>query len=143
MAASDEAFQELLTRALNIAGDTSMRDKRRALSRALANALNDVGTKVDNEIAFTRMLDDLDPVHIRVLRIMVARPSILTTLPTGWTRQMIFRRFGSGTRGASSPPIPASKRRSTGRFRMLERHGLVWDRGPQLVPQPHGIRTNT
>jgi hypothetical protein len=69
--------QELLARRLTIAQDTSMRDKRRALGRALAIALDDNGTKVDNEIAFVRMLADLDPVHIRVLKIMSRRPKRL------------------------------------------------------------------
>lgn len=54
-----------------------MRDKRRTLGCALANALDDVGTKVDNEIAFVRTLADLDPVHIRLLKIMNRRPKHL------------------------------------------------------------------
>jgi hypothetical protein len=73
-AASDETYQELLARTLTIAQDTAMRDKRRALGRALANVLDDTGTRVDDEIAFVRMLADLDPVHIRVLKIMSRRP---------------------------------------------------------------------
>ena len=72
-AASDETYQELLARTLTIAQDTSMRDTRRALGRAL----DDNGSKVDNEIAFVRMLADLDPVHIRVLKIMSRRPKHL------------------------------------------------------------------
>jgi hypothetical protein len=63
-----------LARTLTAAQDTAMRDRRQALSRALANALDDTGTKVDDEIAFVRMLADLDPVHIRVLKIMSRRP---------------------------------------------------------------------
>jgi hypothetical protein len=51
----------LLARTLTIAQDSAMRDKRRALGRALANALDDTGTKVDSEIAFVRVLADLDP----------------------------------------------------------------------------------
>ena len=62
------------------AGDraaSSGQDKRGALGRALANALDDTGTRVDDEIAFVRMLADLDPVHIRVLKIMSRRPKRL------------------------------------------------------------------
>ena len=44
---------------------------------ALANALDDVGTKVNDEIAFVRMLADLDLDHIRVLKIMIRRPKHL------------------------------------------------------------------
>jgi hypothetical protein len=76
-AASDEEYQELLARTLTIAQDAAMRDKRRALGRALANALDDAGTRIDGEIAFVRMLADLDPVHIRVLKIMSRRPKHL------------------------------------------------------------------
>ncbi len=50
-AASDETYQELLARTLTIAQDSAMRDKRSALGRALANALEDTGTRVDGEIA--------------------------------------------------------------------------------------------
>jgi hypothetical protein len=44
-AVSDEYKQELLVRALSIAQDTAMRDKRRALGRALASAVADNGTQ--------------------------------------------------------------------------------------------------
>jgi hypothetical protein len=54
-----------------------MREKCRARGRAIANTLNDVGTRVDDEIAFVRMLADLDPVHIRMLKIMSRRPEHL------------------------------------------------------------------
>ena len=76
-ATSDETYQELLGRTLTIAEDTAMHDKRRALGRALANALDDTGARVDGDIAFVRMLADLDPVHIRVLKIMSRRPKHL------------------------------------------------------------------
>lgn len=69
-AVSDEEHQELLARALTIAQDTAMRDKRRALGRALASAASDTGTKVDEELLFIRVLADLDEPHIRVLRLM-------------------------------------------------------------------------
>jgi hypothetical protein len=70
----DEEHQELLARALAIAQDTAMRDKRRALGRVLASAAGDTGTKVDDELLFIRMLADLDPPHIRCLRIMATNP---------------------------------------------------------------------
>jgi hypothetical protein len=101
MAASNEAYQELLARALTIAQDAVMRDKRRALSKALGNALDDSGTKVDNEIAFVRMLADLDPVHLRVLKIMSAVRSTWIGSHGRWTRLMTPKRSGGGTSGAS------------------------------------------
>src|ERR1700733_14353291 len=42
----------LLARALTIAQDTAMRDKRRALGRALASAVAETGTTVDDKLAF-------------------------------------------------------------------------------------------
>jgi len=75
-AVSDEEHQELLARALTIAQDTAMRDKRRVLGRALAAAASDTGTKVDEELLFIRVVADLDEPHIRLLRLMrVGRPA--------------------------------------------------------------------
>jgi hypothetical protein len=73
-AVRDEQHQELLARALTIAQDTAMRDKRRALGRVLAAAVGETGTRVDDEMLFIRVLADLDPPHIRCLRIMAAEP---------------------------------------------------------------------
>jgi hypothetical protein len=44
-ARTSSEYQELLTRALTMAQETGMRDKRRALGRALANAVEDAGPK--------------------------------------------------------------------------------------------------
>jgi hypothetical protein len=73
-AVRDEQHQELLARALTIAQDTAMRDKRRALGRVLAAAADETGTRVDDEMLFIRVLADLDPPHVRCLRIMAADP---------------------------------------------------------------------
>ena len=73
-AVSDEDRQELLARALTIAQDTAMRDKRRALGRVVAQAARDIGTKVDMELIYLRVLDDLDEPHIRLLRLMTTKP---------------------------------------------------------------------
>ena len=73
-AVSDEDRQELLARALTIAEDTAMRDKRRALGRVVAQAANDTGTKVDKELIYLRVLADLDEPHVRLLRVMSTRP---------------------------------------------------------------------
>lgn len=103
-AVSDAERQELLARALTIAQDTALRDKRRALGRALASAASDIGTKVDDEMAFVRVLADLDAVHVRVLRIMSQRPPQLDQV----ARQMNAEddpRFG---RDCSSPAGGAS-----------------------------------
>jgi hypothetical protein len=117
-AASDETYQELLSRTLTTAQDTAMRDKRRALGRALANALDDIGTKVDDEIAFVRMLADLDPVHIRVLKIMSRRPKHLDRV--AWTAPGSLEAVTSGKVGAHGIQEAASRRAAgTG-----SKHGL-------------------
>lgn len=139
-ALSDPERQELLARALTIAQDTAMRDKRRALGRALASAASDIGTKVDDELDFIRVLADLDPVHVRVLRIMNQRPPHLNQV----ARQMNAEddpRFGRQwypwSLQAADPGLGDSV---WGALRMLEQHGLIWDRGEQLVPPPHGMQ---
>lgn len=73
-AVSDEDRQEVLARALTIAQDTAMRDKRRALGRVLAQAASDTGTKVDQELVYLRVLADLDEPHVRLLRLMATKP---------------------------------------------------------------------
>jgi hypothetical protein len=79
-AISDAEHQELLARALTIAQDTAMRDKRRALGRALASAAGDTGTKVDEELLFIRVLDELDEPHVRLLRLMSTPPPSLEVI---------------------------------------------------------------
>jgi hypothetical protein len=73
-AVSDEERQELLARALTIAQDTAMRDKRRALGRVVAQAAEEIGTKVDKQLIYLRVIDDLDEPHIRLLRLMTTKP---------------------------------------------------------------------
>jgi hypothetical protein len=73
-AVSDEDRQELLARALTIAQDTAVRDKRRALGRVVAQAASDTDTKVDKQLIYLRVLDDLDEPHIRLLRLMTTKP---------------------------------------------------------------------
>lgn len=70
MAVSDERSQELLARTLTIAQDTAMRDKRRALGRALAAGVGGDSARVDEELIFIRAVADLDPVHIRLLTLL-------------------------------------------------------------------------
>lgn len=139
-AASDETYQELLARTLTIAQDTAVRDKRRALGRALANALDDTGTRVDDEIAFVRMLSDLDPVHIRVLKIMSRRPNHLDRVALQMDAAddpKAVRQWYAWSIVDADPGLEGSVH---GALRVLERHGLVWDHGEQLVPHPHGMQ---
>ena len=70
-ALSDERRQELLARTLFIAQDAALRDKRRALGRALASGVTNAN-RFDRELVFIRVLNDLDEPHIDLLRRMQA-----------------------------------------------------------------------
>ena len=137
-AASDETYQELLARALTIAQDTSIRDKRRALGRALASALDETGTRVDHEIAFVRMLADLDPAHIRVLKIMSRRPEHLDKVAAQMKAADDPKAARQWYERSIVEADPGLEGAVWGALRVLERHGLIWDRGEMLVPPPHG-----
>lgn len=139
-AAADETYEELLARTLTAAQDTAMRDKRRALSRARANALDDTGTKVDGEIAFVRMLADLDPVHIRVLKIMSRRPKHqdwVAAQMNAADNPTAIRQWQPWSIVDADPGLEDAVYRA---LRVLEQHGLIWDRGEVPTPVPHGIQ---
>lgn len=122
-AVSDEEHQELLARALTIAQDTAMRDKRRALGRALAAAASDTGTKVDEELLWIRVLADLDEPHIRVLRILAAPPQ----------RDISY----NGTPFAIGEDDPGLRETANIILVWLQRHDLV--RPGTLVRTPIGM----
>jgi hypothetical protein len=114
-ALSSDGRQELLARVLLIAQDTAMREKRRALGRALASAVADNGTKVDEELVFIRVLDDLDPFHIRLLQLMTGKPARLGDLPgSSW----LVADVSEADSGLASVVWSL--------MNTLERHGLVW-----------------
>ena len=131
-AVSDEEHQELLARVLTIAQDTAMRDKRRALGRALAAAASDTGTKVDDELLFIRVLADLDAPHIRVLR-------IATTVPP--RRDPFARQMEADGRSPVRQWYPSSIAEADpglaevawALLDTLQHHGLLWSSGDQLT----------
>ena len=53
-----------------IAQDTALRDKRRALGRALAAGIEGDDAKIDDELLFIRAIADIDTPHIRLLALM-------------------------------------------------------------------------
>jgi predicted lactoylglutathione lyase len=120
-AVSDERSQELLARALSVAQDTASRAKRRAAGRSIAAGIADKDTKVDEELIFLRVLDDLDAPHFRLLHLMSAetpphhgdpgRPQF--AVPTGWM-QWDLTEADPGL-GDTAPALLSG----------LQRHGLV------------------
>ena len=72
-AISDERRHELLARALGVAQDTSLRDKRRALGRALAAGIAGDDARIDDELLFIRAIADLDEPHIRLLALLATK----------------------------------------------------------------------
>lgn len=120
-AVSDERRQELLARTLIIAQDTALRDKRRALGRALAAGVADSGTRVDEELLFIRVLDDLDEPHIRLLRLMnTASPHLADQGEVGAWMPSTIGDADSGLRDAAYAMLVT-----------LERHNLVWTSGEE------------
>lgn len=71
-AVADERREELLARTLTIAQDTALRDKRRALGRALAAGIGGDDAKIDVELLFIRAIADIDTPHIRLLSLMAS-----------------------------------------------------------------------
>jgi hypothetical protein len=115
---SDEEHQELLARTLTLAQDTAMRDKRRALGRALASAASDTGTRVDEELLYIRVLDDLDEPHIRLLRLLSATPPHLTAIGLGDVRQWFPWSIAQADPGLAETVWAL--------LGPLQRHGLIW-----------------
>lgn len=71
-AVSDERREELLARTLTIAQDTALRDKRRALGRALAAGIAGDDAEIDDELLFIRAVADIDTPHIRLLSLIAS-----------------------------------------------------------------------
>jgi hypothetical protein len=117
-AVSDEEHQELLARALTIAQDTAMRDKRRALGRALASAASETGTRVDEELLFIRVLADLDEPHIRLLRLMSTSPRHLVSMGLPDVRQWYPWSIAEADPGLTDSTYAL--------LLVLERHGLAF-----------------
>jgi hypothetical protein len=57
----------LFARTLVIAQDTALRDKRRALGRALGAGVMNDDAQIDEELLFIRAVADIDEMHIRLL----------------------------------------------------------------------------
>jgi hypothetical protein len=117
-AVADERRQELLARTLVIAQDTALRDKRRALGRALAAGIGGDDAKIDEELLFVRAVADIDTPHIRLLS-LIASELVLpgsdsgSVFHSGWSiATMMARDPGLGE------AIPAL-------LSTLELHGLV------------------
>lgn len=69
-AVADDRRHELLARALGIAQDAALRDKRRALGRALAAGIAGDDARIDDELLFIRAVADIDAPHIRLLALI-------------------------------------------------------------------------
>jgi hypothetical protein len=117
-AASDDRRHELLARALGIAQDTALHNKRRALGRALAAGITGNDAHIDGELMFMRAVADLDAPHIRALALMASeQPGIgqqsSSPFHAGWSpATMAARDPGLG------PALPAL-------LSTLEAHGLI------------------
>jgi hypothetical protein len=123
-AVSDSQRQELLARTLIIAQDTALRDKRRALGRALAAGIEADGARVDDELLFIRVLADLDAPHVRLLHLMNTPAPHLAQDPR---LQGIDARIWMPWSISEADPGLAETVYAL--LLPLERHGLIWNTG--------------
>jgi hypothetical protein len=127
-AVADDRRHELFTRALNIAQDTALRDKRRALGRALAAGVMGDEARIDEELLFVRAVDDIDEMHIRLLG-----------------------RFADGGRLTAGDIVQADPWLEDGVLALLgqlQSHGLIDSRSPvtpggAMTPEPYYFITPT
>jgi hypothetical protein len=111
-AVSDDRRHELLARTLFIAQDTALRDKRRALGRALAAGVMGDDAKIDEELLFIRAMADVDEMHVRLLQRML-HPGQFGGDGSSWTADLI---------ASADPGLAAGVLALLG---TLELHGLV------------------
>lgn len=131
----DDDREELFIRVVKIAQDTAMSDKRRALSRVLANAVADVGVRVDGEIALTRVIDDLAPADIRVLRIMGEASPRMAKYATDYGLDPMGVRSWQPTDITVADPGLADA--VWGSLNVLRHHQLI-HQVAEYVPSPYG-----
>jgi hypothetical protein len=55
---------------LGVAQDAALRDKRRALGRALASGIEGDDARIDDELLFIRAVADVDVPYIKLLRVL-------------------------------------------------------------------------
>jgi hypothetical protein len=124
-AVADERRHELLARTLTIAQDTALRNKRRALGRALANGVMD-DARIDMELLFIRAVADIDEMHIRLLA-RLAVPSG----HQGWSEQEVME---------LDPGLAPAARALLG---TLELHGLLATRQAVRVSNTGSVQFYT
>ena len=114
LAVSDDRRHELFARSMRIAQDTALRDKRRALGRALAAGVMGDDARIDEELLFMRAVDDLDEMHLRLLgRARLLSDSQVYAGLAGWTPSIIVQ---------ADPGLAAGIGALLG---ALELHGLI------------------
>jgi hypothetical protein len=82
-AVADDRRHELFARAMSIAQDTALREKRRALGRSLAAGVTGDDARIDEELLFMRAVQDIDGMHIRLLARMAG--SSAPDVRPGWS----------------------------------------------------------
>lgn len=130
---NNDEYNELFTRVLSIAQDAAMREKRRALSRALAGSVQDMGT-VYSELAFVRDLADIQPVHLRLLRIMRTRPKHLDKVAEQMNRLDDELAAAQWMPWSLIQAAPELENVIAWPLEDLERLGLIYNRGSFHAP---------
>jgi hypothetical protein len=111
LAVADDRRHELFARSMRIAQDTALRDKRRALGRALAAGIMGDDARIDEELLFMRAVEDIDEMHIRLLARMAG--SSAPGVRPGWSISSLTQ---------ADPGLANGARALLG---TLELHGLI------------------
>jgi hypothetical protein len=79
-------------------------------------------------------------VHIRVLKIMSRRPKHLDRVAVQMNSADDPKAARQWYEWSIVEADPGLEGAVWGALQVLDRHGLIWDRGEQLVPPPHGMQ---
>lgn len=132
-AENNDEYHELFMRALSMAQDAAMREKRRALSLALADTYRDMNT-VYAELAFVRDLADIQPIHLRLLKIMRVRPPHLAGVAAQMNQvgnELAIRQWMPWSLIQAAPDLGNI---IAWPLEDLERLGLIYNRGSFHAP---------
>lgn len=108
-ATADDRHHDVFARAMSLAQDTALREKRRALGRSLAAGVMGDDARIDEELLFMRAVQDIDGMRIRLLE----RMATVSIQPPGWSVRVIAE---------ADPGLAGSARALIG---TLELHGLI------------------
>ena len=88
-----EEFEELLRRTLQQAADELNEEKRRIYRDFLIDAIKSPGKPYDEQLRFLRMIENIQPDHIRVLKALSQPPDLQPNASVGSPRATLAKRL--------------------------------------------------